>query len=480
MATVDVTLGVLLQGQLRAQRDAGFDVTTISAPGPWVPELEARGVRHIPWRHATRRWDPVEDVRAFRELFTILGRERFDIVHTHTAKPGVMGRIAARLRRVPAIVNTVHGFDASPEHPLPTSGVLHGTRMVRRAVLRRGAVSERCRSGARTTAPDGRSIPIALIGNGTDLHRFDPTAVNGRADEIRRARDPASSFVVGTIGRIVAEKGYREFIAAARAVRARAPEVRFVAVGDADPTKADAIDRDELDAARADVVFTGWRDDMPEVLSVFDVFVLASWREGRASIRDRGGRDGQTPGALRHPGVPGGRPGGRRGDLRPAERRRRVDVRDLDAGRRPRASRCAGSQRPSAGDRSVRRGQDQPDDDRAVRTAPQAHEGAEVTRRPTRNAMLACKRLFDVAAASILLVITSPLMIATAIASSSPRHPLLRADARRPVRATVPDLQVPLHGATRRGQRPVLDAGPSVTARAGSSAERASTSFRNC
>ena len=281
IATVDVTLGVLLEGQLRAQRDAGFDVTTISAPGRWAAELEAQGIRHIAWKHATRGWDPWEDARAFIELFTILGRERFDIVHTHTAKPGVMGRIAARLRGVPVVVNTVHGFDASPDHPLHRRALFMGLEWVAARfsdleLYQSEADLARARR-LRMVAPS----KAILIGNGTDLRRFDPAASNGKARELRRDLGiPETSVVVGTVGRIVAEKGYREFFAAARAVRASTPDIRFLAVGDLDPSKADALGSDELAAARSDVIFTGWRDDMPELLSAMDVFVLASWREG--------------------------------------------------------------------------------------------------------------------------------------------------------------------------------------------------------
>lgn len=281
IATVDVSLGVLLKGQLLAQREAGFDVTTISAPGRWAAELESQGIRHIPWRHATRGWDPWEDARAFVELLRILGRERFDLVHTHTAKPGVMGRIAARLRRVPVVVNTVHGFDASPDHPLHRRALFMGLEWVAARfsdleLYQSSADLARARR-LRMVGPS-RSI---LIGNGTNLRRFDPELLNGDAAQLRRELGiPASSVVVGTVGRIVAEKGYREFFAAARAVRASDPDVRFLAVGDLDAAKADAIGADELAEAENDVIFTGWRDDMPGILSAMDVFVLASWREG--------------------------------------------------------------------------------------------------------------------------------------------------------------------------------------------------------
>jgi glycosyltransferase involved in cell wall biosynthesis len=280
IATVDVTLGILLKAQLRAQRDAGFEVTTISAPGPWASELEAEGIRHVPWRHATRAWNPKDDARAFVELYSILGHERFDIVHTHTPKPGVFGRISARLRGVPVVVNTVHGFVASPDQPLHRRAFVMGCEwLAARFSDLELYQSEADLDRARKLWMVGRKA--VLIGNGTDLERFDPTAVNGDGAGLRRHLGiPESSFVVGTIGRIVAEKGYREFFSAARSVRADTPDVRFVVVGDADPSKPDAIGAGELEAARRDVIFTGWRDDVPELLSLFDVFVLASWREG--------------------------------------------------------------------------------------------------------------------------------------------------------------------------------------------------------
>ena len=118
LSTVDLTPRFLLLPQLRALRDAGLDVTAISAPGPWVADLEAEGIRHVPWPSATRAWDPRADARAFGELIGILRDGRFDLVHTHNPKPGVMGRVAARIVGVPCVVNTVHGLYATPEDRL--------------------------------------------------------------------------------------------------------------------------------------------------------------------------------------------------------------------------------------------------------------------------------------------------------------------------------------------------------------------------
>jgi lipopolysaccharide/colanic/teichoic acid biosynthesis glycosyltransferase/glycosyltransferase involved in cell wall biosynthesis len=282
VATIDLTLRVLLIAQLRALRDAGFDVTAISAPGPWVDDLTKEGIRHIAWPHATRSWSLRSDVRAFLSLLRIFKRERFDLVHTHNPKPGVMGRIAASLAGVPCVMNTAHGVYATPEDRwLKRVVVLTLERIAARFsdlelfqskedldwMRRRGVVKPH------------RS---ELLGNGTDLTRFDPDRVTaaGTAMLKQSLGIPSDALVVGTIGRLVAEKGYRELFTAMTTVRAEVPNAVLLVVGDGDPAKADAIQSDEIPSPSDGVIVTGWRDDVADLLAAMDVFVLPSWREG--------------------------------------------------------------------------------------------------------------------------------------------------------------------------------------------------------
>jgi glycosyltransferase involved in cell wall biosynthesis/ribosomal protein S18 acetylase RimI-like enzyme len=282
VATVDLTLRFLLLPQLERLREAGYEVTGISAPGPWVAELEAGGVRHVAWHNATRSWDLRADGRAFGELTRILREGRFDVVHTHNPKPGVMGRIAARRAGVPVVVNTVHGLYAKPEDRLRRRvPVLALEGLAARFSDLELYQSEEDLAWARRLGVVGRSRSV-LLGNGTDLERFRPDAVDpdtvlGLRDELGIPRD---ALVVGAVGRLVAEKGYRELFAAARRVRARRPDVRFLVVGSPDEDKADGLGPDELAEASDDVVFAGWRTDVRDLLAAMDVFVLASWREG--------------------------------------------------------------------------------------------------------------------------------------------------------------------------------------------------------
>jgi glycosyltransferase involved in cell wall biosynthesis/ribosomal protein S18 acetylase RimI-like enzyme len=282
VTTVDLTLRFLLFGQLKRLRQEGFDVTGISAPGPWVADLEAAGIRHVPWPHATRSWSPKDDALAFAELVTILRRGRFDLVHTHNPKPGVLGRIAARAAGIPCVVNTVHGLYAVPEdRPARKLPVLAMEWLAAAFSDLELFQSGEDLAWARRLRLVGERQGV-LLGNGVDLTRFDPAATDPAG--IRRLRAelgiPEGSLVVGAVGRLVAEKGYREFFEAARRIRAADPSVRFLAIGDLDEAKSDAISGRELEAAADDVLVTGWREDMPELLALLDVFVLPSWREG--------------------------------------------------------------------------------------------------------------------------------------------------------------------------------------------------------
>jgi glycosyltransferase involved in cell wall biosynthesis/ribosomal protein S18 acetylase RimI-like enzyme len=281
VSTVDLTPRFLLLGQLRRLRDEGYEVTAVSAPGPWTRHLEEEGIRHVAWRHATRSWNPRADLRAFLELIAIFRRERFDLVHTHTPKPGIMGRIAARFAGVPVAVNTVHGLYATPDdRPSKRFGVVAVERLAALFSDHELYQSEEDLRWARRIGLVSLQ-KSTLLGNGIDLAEFDPDRVPPERVEALRREFGISpdAVVVGAVGRLVAEKGYRELLAAARMVRLVAPHARFLVVGEPDPDKADAIGREEI--ARAEhVVFAGWREDVRDLLAAMDVLVLASWREG--------------------------------------------------------------------------------------------------------------------------------------------------------------------------------------------------------
>jgi glycosyltransferase involved in cell wall biosynthesis len=279
LTTVDLSLRFLVLAQLVAMRDEGQEVIGISAPGPWVTDLERAGIRHVPLESSTRGTNVAADARSALELWRVLRRERPDVLHTHTPKPGVYGRIIGRMVGVPIVINTVHGLYATPDD-----------RWTRRTgVYAAEAVASRFSDAELIQNPEDfelmRRLRLTrrarLIGNGVDLERFDPdrfTNAERRAMRTELEIEP-NQLVVGTVGRLVAEKGYRELFAAVR--RLDPSRYVLVVIGAEDPDKRDALSKDLLARARADGVrFLGHRDDVDALYAAMDVFVLASHREG--------------------------------------------------------------------------------------------------------------------------------------------------------------------------------------------------------
>lgn len=283
VTTVDMSLVLLLGPQLRAFAAAGMEVIGVSAPGPYVSELESWGIRHEPLRHSTRSMALGQDALAVTELFNVFRRLRPDIVHTHNPKPGVYGRVMARVAGVPGVVNTVHGLYAAPEDTI--------TRRTAVYALERAASA--CSGAELVQNPDDLEVltrlhvpveKLVLLGNGVDLERFHPPTDDSERLRIRKELGiEPDAVVVGTVGRLVWQKGFQELFEAARRLASSRPGVVFVIVGAADPEKADAIDADTLakiGEAATNVIFTGGRGDVECLYPAFDLFVLPSYREG--------------------------------------------------------------------------------------------------------------------------------------------------------------------------------------------------------
>ncbi len=178
-------------------------------------------------------------------------------------------------------MNTVHGLYATREDRLTRRlAVLALERFAARFSDLELYQSEEDRAWARRVPSIDRKA--VLLGNGCDLSRFDAGRVSGeRRSEVRRELGLTDdAVVVGTVARMVREKGLIELFEAARTVRSALPEVRFLMVGDRDPDKADSLTQAEMAGAAPDVVFAGWRTDLPDMLAAMDLFVLPSWREG--------------------------------------------------------------------------------------------------------------------------------------------------------------------------------------------------------
>lgn len=275
-----MSLDWLMLPQLEAFAGAGYDVIAMSAPDRHVVAIEASGIEHVAIPALTPAVSPAQDWRALRQLQRAFREVAPDIVHTHNPKAGLLGRIAAKRAGVPVVVNTVHGLYATTEDAWMRRGAVYGLERMASTCSDAELVQnvedlELLRS---LGVPDSK---LTLLGNGIDLTRFDPASVpDGTRSRVRAEFGVGDETVlVGAVGRLVREKGYREVFTAAG--RLEDSSCRFVVIGPHEPGKSSAIGTAARAAAeRSGVIFAGHRDDMPEVYSALDIYVLASYREG--------------------------------------------------------------------------------------------------------------------------------------------------------------------------------------------------------
>lgn len=283
LCAVDFTLQHFLLPLIDGMRDAGWDVTAVCSDGPAVADLRARGYR-IETVSIARSLNPLAHPRSLLELVRLFRRERFDVVHAHTPVAALLARIAARIAKIPLVIYTAHGFYFHDEMP-PTKR--HAFVMLERFGGRfTDFVFTQSEEDALAASTEGimPAGQVLAIGNGVDVARFDPVQI-GDGVELRAALGiPPGSFVIGMIGRLVREKGVVEFLEAARQLVGEFPATYFLVVGDrlvSDHATGVAAD---IAAAQADLgkqlILTGLRTDIPELLAAMDVFCLPSWREG--------------------------------------------------------------------------------------------------------------------------------------------------------------------------------------------------------
>jgi glycosyltransferase involved in cell wall biosynthesis len=230
----------------------------------------------IPW--LGREISPFDDLRALFALIRLIRQERPHIVHTHTAKAGFLGRVAAFVCRVPIIVHTFHGHVFRGYfNPLKTRLFIWLERLAARLSSVILTVSEGLRDDlvAFRIAPPERIRVIPLGLPLADLAHLDSLRGMFRRELGCLTETP----LIGIIGRLVPIKNHELFLMAAQCVLQAMPQAHFVIVGDGE-RRAELEGLVSQMGISDQVHFTGWRRDLPRIYADLDAVVISSHNEG--------------------------------------------------------------------------------------------------------------------------------------------------------------------------------------------------------
>jgi glycosyltransferase involved in cell wall biosynthesis len=240
---------------------------------------EARGIQPVYVAELGRELSPLRDLVTLAKLWRLMRRFRPDVVHTHTAKAGFVGRIAAWLARVPVRVHTYHGHVFHGYFsPAKTRVFLWLERFTAHLSDRLITISPALKDelvNAYHIAPESK---FAVVPLGLELT---PYAETPRHQGTFRADFgiPPHALLIGIVGRIVPIKNHALFLQMAAQVRAAIPNTRFVIIGDGDH-RADVEAQTDSLGLRDAVTFTGWLQDLKPAYSAMDVLVISSDNEG--------------------------------------------------------------------------------------------------------------------------------------------------------------------------------------------------------
>ncbi|MBL7068752.1 MAG: glycosyltransferase family 4 protein [Candidatus Omnitrophica bacterium] len=251
----------------RGERDMTPDAKKVGIKPFIIPELK----REISLK---------DDLAAFFKIYRLMRRLKPDIVHTHTAKAGALGRVAAMLINAPIKIHTFHGHIFHSYFGRLKSKIFLGIeRILAHFTTRIVVISEKQLSEIRDRykiAPEGKYSVIPL---GLNLEQF--LTPSGKRDLRKELSIDEDTLLVGIVGRLVRVKNHKMFLEAAERIKIKYPhiKVKFLIVGDG-PLRGELERYTKKLGMEDSVIFIGWRANLSALYESLDIACLTSLNEG--------------------------------------------------------------------------------------------------------------------------------------------------------------------------------------------------------
>jgi glycosyltransferase involved in cell wall biosynthesis len=254
-----------------------FDSFIISGPGGLLDEEVSRRTKLIHISCLVREISPIKDFRALIEIYKILKDQKPDIVHTHSSKAGILGRIAAKMAGVKTIFHTIHGYGFNERQKIYVKYLYiyleRFCSMITKKLI--CVANEDIRKGLEYhIAKRDKFITIRAGVHINFYKNYKPQ---------KQTRDAfiydQNTKIISTIGPFKPQKNLADFIRAAKIISDNVSNIRFLMIGDGQQRSQLEGLIDEL-GVKDKILLLGWRNDVCEILCSSDIFVLTSLWEG--------------------------------------------------------------------------------------------------------------------------------------------------------------------------------------------------------
>ena len=291
VSNTDFSLYNFRMGIIEGFLEKGYKVYIVCPYGEYVEKLKNKGIKYSPIDVDRKGTNPIEDLKLLWQLYRIFRREKFDIVHNFTIKPNIYGNIAAKLAKIPIIINSVTGLG----YVFTGKGLKNN--ILKRIVVSLYKIAFKFSNKVIFQNMDDLELfkkykiidknrSVLIKGSGVNTEKFslqnvDKAGIEKLYDELGISQH-CPSAIVTLITRLIWHKGIREFVEAARILKGKYPDTLFLLVGPIDKGNPAAVSKDYIEKAEKGgvVKYIGSRDDIREILYISDVVTLPSYREG--------------------------------------------------------------------------------------------------------------------------------------------------------------------------------------------------------
>jgi glycosyltransferase involved in cell wall biosynthesis len=241
-----------------------------------------KGVRVFTIPSLVRRLSLKNDLLAFVSIYRLLKRIKPHIVHTHTSKAGVLGRVAAYLAGIPIIVHTPHGHIFHSYYGcIVTKMIVFVERILSLMTDKINALTDRERD-EHLECGIASTNKYIIIHSGVMLQQIMNKDIDVETGK-KKLGIPQNSNVIGAVGRLVPVKGHKYLVSAAKKITKEFDNTVLVFVGDGYLESKLERQAESL-GIRNNIIFAGWRSDVIDVLDLFDILVLPSLNEGMGKV----------------------------------------------------------------------------------------------------------------------------------------------------------------------------------------------------
>jgi len=286
ISSIPVTLWSFYRGLIRQLRDYGFSITLISSDLPELHTMEKELDCSIFPAEISRQITPLQDMLTILKLVRLFRRNRYDLVHAHTPKAGLLGMIAARIAGIKNRVYTCHGLPLETESGLKrqllacaeraSCALAHQVLVVSHSLVDKLSKYKICSKSKLTVLGEGTAC-------GVDLNRFTVTP-----ELFKKSRDIRNNYgisekdlVVGFIGRLVPDKGIHILVESFARLHESNPGIRLLVLGDFEPHRGRLSD-DTIEILRnhGGITRCGFTPEIELYYAAMDMLVLPTRREG--------------------------------------------------------------------------------------------------------------------------------------------------------------------------------------------------------